>query len=93
MTETTLQVRVPSPLLRYGIDQQELERRVSEWLVFSLFTENHISSGKAAKLLNLSRAAFLNLLRLRGIAYLNFTDEELQDEFEAVNKLEVQAEK
>lgn len=86
MSETTLQVRVPTPILQYGFDQNEIERRINEWLVFSLFTENHISSGKAAKLLNLSRVTFLTLLRARGIAYLNYTPEELEDEFEAVER-------
>lgn len=89
MTETTFQVRVPSPLLQYGLDQNEVQRRLIEWLVLSLFTEGHISSGKAARLLNITRVEFLALLRSRGIAYVNYTPEELDEEFEAVGKLEI----
>ena len=88
MTETTFEVRVPAPLLQYGFDQDTVQRRLVEWLVLSLFTEGHISSGKAARLLNITRIDFLALLRSRGIAYVNYTPEELDEEFEAVEKLE-----
>ena len=89
MVETTLQVRVPASLLHLGFDQNEVQRRINEWLVLSLFTEGHISSGKAARLLNLSRIEFLALLRARGIAYINYAPDELADEFDAVNELDV----
>ena len=89
MTETTLQVRVPTPLLRLGLDRNEIQRRITEWLVLSLFTEGHISSGKAARLLNISRIEFLAVLRARGIAHINYTPDELADEFAAVKALEV----
>ena len=93
MTEASFQVHVPAPLLQYGFDQNEVQRRLVEWLVLSLFTEGHVSSGKAARLLNISRVEFLALLRSRGIAYINFTPDELKDEFEAVEKLEVKSAK
>ncbi|MBI4672679.1 MAG: UPF0175 family protein [Chloroflexi bacterium] len=93
MTETTFEVRVPTPLLQYGFDKDEIQRRLTEWLVLSLFTEGHISSGKAARLLDITRAKFLNLLRARGIAYINYSPDELAEEFAAVDKLEVKSEK
>lgn len=93
MTETTFEVRVPTPLLQYGLDKEGIQRRLTEWLVLSLFTEGHVSSGKAARLLNITRVDFLTLLRERGIAYLNYTPEELTEELAAVEKLEVQPEK
>lgn len=89
MTEATLEVQVPAPLLQFGLDQNEVQRRVVEWLILSLFTEGHISSGKAARLLSISRVEFLALLRARGIAYINYSPEELADEFTAVGMLEV----
>ena len=89
MVETILQVRVPTPLLRLGFDQNEVQRRITEWLILSLFTEGHISSGKAARLMNMSRIEFLALLRARGIAYINYTSDELAEEFAAVEALEV----
>jgi len=87
--ETTFEVQVPVPLVRLGFDQHEIQRRLSEWLVLSLFTEGRISSGKAARLLNISRVEFFTLLRARGIAYVNYTPDELAEEFAAVEALEV----
>ncbi len=87
MSETIVKIRVPAPLLQLGIDREEVQDRVTEWLVLSLFTEERISSGKAARLLNLSRVDFLALLRKRGIAYVDYSEDELADEFVAVEKL------
>ncbi len=89
--EATFEVRVPLPLVRLGFDQLEVQRRLLEWLVLSLFTEGRISSGKAARLLNISRVEFLAMLRVRGIAYINYTPDELAEEFAAVEALELQA--
>ena len=89
MTETAFEIRVPADLLQFGLDQHEIQRRLVEWLVLSLFTEGYISSGKAARLLNMSRIEFLALLRARGVAYINYTPDELAEEFAAVDQLEV----
>ncbi len=88
MAETPYQVQIPVALRKYGFDQREVQRRVSEWLVLSLFTEGRISSGKAARLLDISRIDFLALLRARGIAYVNYTPDELEEEFAAVKELD-----
>lgn len=88
--EATFEVRVPTPIVRLGFDQDEIQQRLVEWLVLSLFTEGRISSGKAARLLAISRIEFLTLLRARGIAYVNYTPDELTEEFEAVESLEVE---
>ena len=77
MSETIVEIRVPAPLLQLGIDREEMQRRGTEWLVLSLFTEERISSGKAARLLNLSRVDFLALLRARGFAFIDFSEDEL----------------
>lgn len=89
MSEVTFEVRVPTDLLKFGLDQDQVQRNVNEWLVLSLFTENYISSGKAAKLLNISRIDFLALLRKRGIAYLDYSPQELEDEFDAVKRFDI----
>lgn len=87
MLETTLNVRVPNNLLTLGLSQEEIQRRISEWLVFSLFSEGKISSGKAGKLLGLSRLEFIELLKTRGISFINYTEDELKEEVEAVEIL------
>lgn len=87
MQDATFEVRVPAALLQFGINQQDVQTQVSEWLVLNLFTEGHISSGRAARLLNMTRVEFLALLRKRGINYLDFSEEELAEEFQAVEEL------
>ncbi|MBC8507604.1 MAG: UPF0175 family protein [Anaerolineales bacterium] len=89
MSEVTFQISVPPDLLKFGFSQDHVQRNVKEWLVLSLFTDNHISSGKAAKLLDISRIEFLALLRKRGIAYIDYSPQELEEEFEAVKTLEI----
>ncbi len=83
MNTATVQVQIPAPFLQLGLDYNEIQRRVSEWLILSLFTDGHISSGKAARLLGCTRVEFLEMLRRRGIAYINFTEEELAEEIAA----------
>ncbi len=90
MQETTFNIQVSSDLLGFGVNQEQIQQNVNEWLVLSLFTEGHISSGKAAKLLGISRIAFLTLLRKRGIAYIDFNEEELAEELATVNALNLQ---
>jgi predicted HTH domain antitoxin len=87
MSEAVIEIKIPSPLLRYGIDREEAQRRTTEWLVLSLFTEQRISSGKAARLLSISRVEFLTLLRARGIAYVDYSEDELNEEFAAADAL------
>ncbi len=48
--------------------------------VLSLYRQDRISSGKAAQLLGISRLAFIHLLDSEGIAYLDYTPEELEME-------------
>lgn len=90
MNEVTFEVRLPQDLLKYGFDQDQVQQNVKEWLVLSLFTDDLISSGKAAKLLNISRVEFLKLLQKRGIAYINYSQQELDEEFTAVKSLNIE---
>ncbi len=89
MAEVTFEVKLPPDLLRFGYDQARVQNNVKEWLVLSLFTDNLISSGKAAKLLGISRVEFLALLRKRGIAYIDYSSQELEDEFVAVENMKL----
>lgn len=89
MSETTIELNVPAPLLQLGIGRDEIQRRLAEWLILSLFTEGRISSGKAARLIGISRVEFLALLRARGVAYLNYSPEEMAEEFVAVDELDL----
>lgn len=85
--ETDFNIHISANLLNLGLSHEEIERRVSEWLVFSLFSEGKISSGKAGKLLGITRLQFIDLLKSRGIAFINYSDDELKEEIEAVKSL------
>lgn len=89
MQEATFEIRVPADLLEFGLDQHKIQQQVNQWLVFTLFTEGHISSGKAASLLKVTRLEFLTLLRKHGIAYIDYSPQELAEEFKAVDSLDV----
>ncbi len=89
MKEGIFKIRVDPELLKFGFNQDQVQRRVNEWLVLSLFTDGLISSGKAGKLLGITRIEFIKLLQRRGIAYINYNAQELDEEFEAVKSLEV----
>ena len=82
-------MKLPPDLLRFGYDQARIQDNVKEWLVLSLFTDHVISSGKAAKLLGISRVEFLALLRKRSIAYVDYSTQELEDEFAAVESMQL----
>lgn len=90
MSETTIELRVPTELLAYGLQPDDIQHQVLEWLVLSLFKDERISSGKAARLLGLTRIEFLALLRRRGIAYVDYSPAELGDELAAVHALTIE---
>ena len=83
MTEGTFPVHLPASLLQFGLSQEDIQQRLTEWIVLSLFVEGRISSGKAAHLLNIARSDFLDLLHARGIAYINYTSNELAEELDS----------
>ena len=84
MNEAIFQISLPPKLLNFGFNQSQVQSKVTEWLVLSLYTDTKISSGKAADLLDISRIDFLKLLGKRGIAYIDYTAQELGEEFDAV---------
>ncbi|MEF8939138.1 MAG: UPF0175 family protein, partial [Salinivenus sp.] len=53
-------------------------------IALELFREERISSGKAADLLGISKAEFVDLLDQHGIAYFTETPKELDAQVEAV---------
>lgn len=90
MHEATIEVRIPGELLEFGLHPQTIQKQLIEWLVISLFKEDRISSGRAAKLLGITRIEFLALLRRQGVAYLDYSPDELADELEVVHQLAIE---
>jgi len=87
METTEVKVCVPKILFSYGLREEEVGRELNKWLVFTLFRRGHISSGKAASLLGMSRRDLLELLDEEGIAYFNYSQEDIEAEFKAAQSL------
>jgi predicted HTH domain antitoxin len=87
MSDIALEIHLSRPLLDLGISREDVQQRIQEWLVLSLFTDERISSGRAARLLGMSRMDFLALLHRRGIAYLDYSPDEWCEEVETARSL------
>ena len=87
MQTVTLEVTLPKKLLTYGLGKEDVNREVGKWLVFSLFRAARVSSGKAASLLGMTRREFLELLHQEGVAYFDYSEEDMQAEFASVREL------
>ena len=51
-----------------------------------LYQERRISAGKAAELLGMDKRKLVRLLARKEIAYFDYSDQELEDEFRAVDE-------
>jgi len=78
------EIELPRNLLAaLDIPESELGRQAREWVLLELFHEGKISSGKAAEMLGLSKAQFLDLLHQRNLPYLDADLTELEREVAA----------
>ncbi|GAB4494940.1 MAG: hypothetical protein OHK0052_01210 [Anaerolineales bacterium] len=90
MNEITFQIHIQPEWLKYGFNSETIQHNIHEWLAISLFTDGIVSTGKAARLLGISRIDFLTLLKKRGIAYLDYSQQELDEEFATLNRLNIE---
>jgi predicted HTH domain antitoxin len=78
-----IEVELPSDLIiALNRPIPELTQDIKTWVVLALFLEGHISSGKAAELLQMTKSDFLDLLDQRHLPYLDWNEEELHRELE-----------
>ena len=76
-----VEVELPRDLLMaLNISVAEANQKAREWMALELFREGHISTGKAAEILGLTKSQFIDLLNQRGIPYLDLSPEELAQE-------------
>ncbi|MEM7536001.1 MAG: UPF0175 family protein [Chloroflexota bacterium] len=87
MQLSTFEVSVPQAILSYGFSQIDVQKSLTEWLVIELFTGGHVSAGKAAQLLAITKIQFFDLLRQKQINYIDYTPEEIEEELAAVQIL------
>ena len=72
MSDVKIEVELPSELiLALNVEPSDLGRRAREWILLALFQEGVISAGKAAEILETTKAGFLHLLDLHGLPYLD----------------------
>jgi predicted HTH domain antitoxin len=84
---TVLEVTLSKDLYsRLGFSKEEAEEAIKEFSVLGLYLEHKISSGKAAELLGMRRREFLRLMARKGIPYFDYSDQELANEFRAVDE-------
>ncbi len=71
---------------RLGFSKGEAEEAIREFSVLGLYLEHKISAGKAAELLGIRKREFIRFLARKGIPYLDYSEEELEDEFRAADE-------
>ena len=87
MATLTLEVALPSDLFAMlGYSKPRAAEAVREFSVLGLYQECRISTGKAAELLGIGKREFARLLARKGIAYFDYSEEELADEFQTVDE-------
>jgi predicted HTH domain antitoxin len=87
MSTFTLEMQLPEALRDLGFGDEEICREVPALLVMKRFREGVISSGKAARILGISRREFLDRLAREGVPVYDPTDKELTQELETVRSL------
>lgn len=84
MSELSVEFKLPRELVSaLNIPESDLGRRAKESVVLEFFLEGQISAGKAAEILGISKAAFIELLNQRNLPYLDADLQELEREVAA----------
>ena len=87
MVTIELEVAIPQDLFApLGFSRSSAVEAIKEFSVLSLHLEKRISAGKAAELMSLRKSEFVRLLARKGVPYLNYTDEELEKEFQTFDE-------
>ena len=74
---------------RAYVDARLAKARDDLSTVLGLYQERRISAGKAAELLGMDKREFVRLLARKEMAYFDYSDQELEDEFRAVDEWRV----
>ncbi len=88
MSTFTLEVQFPEALHALGFGDEEICREVPVLLVMKRFREGAISSGKAARILGMSRREFLDRLAREGFPIYDPSDDELAQELQTVRSIQ-----
>ena len=86
MSTFTVQLQVPDAFRDLNFSEEEIRREVPVLLVLKRLRQGVISSGKAARVLGLSRREFLDLLAREGVPLYDPSDEELAKEWQTAQQ-------
>ena len=82
METMVLEIAIPKDLFSIlGFSRDRAVEAMKEYSVLGLYLEQTISAGKAAELMGVRKREFVRLLARKGIAYFDYTAEELGEEF------------
>ena len=81
-----IDVDLPDEMTEAGFEEG-IAKRVRQEVVLRLFRERRLAGGFAARLLGLTRVAFLDLLKERGIPHTDYTYEDWQQDSQTVERL------
>jgi predicted HTH domain antitoxin len=88
METLSLQVNLPSDLLSLlRLSPQEMEQEVQHWVALELFRMRKISAGKAAQVAGMTLYDFMDLTRQHNVAWIEYTDNELEAELHQATAL------
>lgn len=88
INKVTVHLELPRDLLgALNVPETGLGPRLKELIALELFREGQISSGKAAELLNLPKAKFIQLLARYNINYFTESPAELEADLTRLEQL------
>ncbi|MBN1886744.1 MAG: UPF0175 family protein [Thermoflexales bacterium] len=88
MSMLTVSLEWPRDLLgALDVPEARLQARLWELIAIGLFREGHVSSGKCAELLGISKVEFVRLLDRHGVCYFTESAEELVSEVTRAEQL------
>lgn len=86
MTMTTVEIHIPDTMKEYVLDSRT-EKLRNAMLLYPSIADEHISHGKAAELLGMSKIELIQLYGQLGLPYIDMTEEEFSEEADTVRRL------
>ena len=72
--------------MEYGLSTEEISRAMLQaFVIFFLYQQGAISTGKAAQILGIERLEFIELLAAQGIPFIDYTLDEFRSELETLD--------
>jgi len=88
--ETAVPEDVYTMLRAHGLERKMLAERSKRLLAMEFYRQRLLSLGRAARLANMNRWDFIEFLSRNDVPVIDFNEEELGEEFEAMRKLREQ---